>query len=178
MLEVLSLEIQMYTEQKNDKKLKQLYAKSLRVRSAVPHPLIMSHIRECGKPYKFLVPKKKLFTSKFTGGKMHLRAGEFDKAYTDFFEAFKNYDESGSPRRLNCLKYLILNSMLMKSNINPFDSQEAKPYANDPEIKALTLLIDAFQNNKMEEFVQIFEKNKVLIYHSEQQESNKSFFFF
>lgn len=92
---------------------------------------------------------------------MHLRAKEFDKAYTDFFEAFKNYDESGNPRRLNCLKYLILNSMLMKSAINPFDSQEAKPYANDPEIKALTLLINAFQNNQMGDFVIIFERNKV-----------------
>lgn len=32
------------------------------------------------------------------GGKMHLREGEFSKAHTDFFEAFKNYDESGSRR--------------------------------------------------------------------------------
>ena len=30
---------------------------------------------------------------------MHLREKEFDKAHTDFFEAFKNYDESGSARR-------------------------------------------------------------------------------
>ena len=37
---------------------------------------------------------------------MHLREGEFEKAHTDFFEAFKNYDESGSPRRTTCLKYL------------------------------------------------------------------------
>ena len=29
---------------------------------------------------------------------MHLREGEFSSAHTDFFEAFKNYDESGSPR--------------------------------------------------------------------------------
>ena len=29
---------------------------------------------------------------------MHLREGEFSRAHTDFFEAFKNYDESGSPR--------------------------------------------------------------------------------
>ena len=29
---------------------------------------------------------------------MHLREEEFEKAHTDFFEAFKNYDESGSPR--------------------------------------------------------------------------------
>ena len=32
------------------------------------------------------------------GGKMHLREGEFSQAHTDFFEAFKNYDEAGSPR--------------------------------------------------------------------------------
>lgn len=69
MLEVLSLEIQMYTEQKNDKKLKQLYAKSLRVRSAVPHPLIMSHIRECGKKYKFLAQKKNCLLVSLQGEK-------------------------------------------------------------------------------------------------------------
>ena len=51
------------------------------------------------------------------------REGEFEKAHTDFFEAFKNYDESGSPRRTTCLKYLVLANMLMKSGINPFDSQ-------------------------------------------------------
>ena len=32
------------------------------------------------------------------GGKMHLREGEYELAHTDFFEAFKNYDEAGSPR--------------------------------------------------------------------------------
>ena len=29
----------------------------------------------------------------------------------------------------------------MKSGINPFDSQEAKPYKNDPEILAMTNLV-------------------------------------
>jgi hypothetical protein len=28
------------------------------------------------------------------GGKMHLREGEYEKAHTDFFEAFKNYYNS------------------------------------------------------------------------------------
>lgn len=51
------------------------------------------------------------------GGKMHLRENEFDRAHTDFFEAFKNYDESGSPRRTTCLKYLVLANMLMKSGM-------------------------------------------------------------
>lgn len=117
---------------------------------------------------------------------MHLREGEFEKAHTDFFEAFKNYDESGSPRRTTCLKYLVLANMLvhynyfiyylqvksivitetligfrlMKSGINPFDSQEAKPYKNDPEILAMTNLVSAYQNNDINEFEKILKQNR------------------
>ena len=35
----------MYTEQKNNKKLKALYEQSLHIKSAIPHPLIMGVIR-------------------------------------------------------------------------------------------------------------------------------------
>lgn len=109
---------------------------------------------------------------------MHLREGEFEKAHTDFFEAFKNYDESGSPRRTTCLKYLVLANMyvfsiisvktyvlnycyrLMKSGINPFDSQEAKPYKNDSEILAMTNLVNAYQTNDINEFELILKQNR------------------
>jgi len=94
---------------------------------------------------------------------MHLREGEFEKAHTDFFEAFKNYDESGSPRRTTCLKYLVLANMLMKSGINPFDSQEAKPYKNDVEIVAMTNLVTAYQNNDINEFENILKVNRQTI---------------
>ncbi|KAL9874461.1 COP9 signalosome complex subunit 2 [Glossina fuscipes] len=141
LLEIYALEIQMYTVQKNNKKLKALYEQSLHIKSAIPHPLIMGVIRECG-------------------GKMHLREGEFENAHTDFFEAFKNYDESGSPRRTTCLKYLVLANMLMKSGINPFDSQEAKPYKNDPEILAMTNLVVSYQNNDINEFESILRHNR------------------
>merc|ERR1712088_1306861 len=144
LLEVYALEIQMYTAQKNNKKLKALYDQSLHIKSAIPHPLILGVIRECG-------------------GKMHLREQEFEKAHTDFFEAFKNYDESGSPRRTTCLKYLVLANMLMKSGINPFDSQEAKPYKNDPEILAMTNLVSAYQNNDINEFEKILKQNRQTI---------------
>jgi hypothetical protein len=40
-----------------------LYFKSLHIKSAIPHPLILGVIRECG-------------------GKMHLREGEFEKVRT------------------------------------------------------------------------------------------------
>ena len=141
LLEIYALEIQMYTEQKNNKRLKALYSQSLHIKSAIPHPLIMGVIRECG-------------------GKMHLREGEFEKAHMDFFEAFKNYDEAGSPRRITCLKYVVLASMLMKSAINPFDSQETKPYKYDQEIAAVTNLINAYQVGDLDTFENVLTENR------------------
>lgn len=141
LLEIYALEIQMYTEQKNNKALNMLYEQAIHVKSAIPHPLIMGTVRECG-------------------GKMHLRNGEFSKAHTDFFEAFKNYDESGSQRRIVCLKYVVLANMLMKSDINPFDSQETKAFQNEPEIVIMTQLVAAYQDSNIELFEQIIEDNR------------------
>lgn len=45
----------------------------------------------------------------------------------------------------------------MKSGINPFDSQEAKPYKNDPEILAMTNLVQAYQNDDIKEFETILK---------------------
>ena len=45
LLEIYALESQMYTAQKNNKKLKALYEQSLHIKSAIPHPLIMGVIR-------------------------------------------------------------------------------------------------------------------------------------
>jgi COP9 signalosome complex subunit 2 len=94
------------------------------------------------------------------GGKMHMYEQEWDNAQTDFFEAFKNYDEAGSPQRIQCLKYLVLANMLMESQINPFDSQETKPYANDPQILVLTNLVHAFQLKNLKEFERILKANR------------------
>ncbi|KAM3264755.1 COP9 signalosome complex subunit 2 [Capsicum annuum] len=141
LLEVYAIEIQMYTDTKNNKKLKELYNKALSVKSAIPHPRIMGIVRECG-------------------GKMHMAERTWAEAATDFFEAFKNYDEAGNHRRIQCLKYLVLANMLMESEVNPFDGQEAKPYKNDPEILAMTNLIAAYQRNEILEFEKILKSNR------------------
>lgn len=75
LLEVYALEIQMYTEQKNTKRLKQLYHKALYVKSAIPHPRIMGIIRECG-------------------GKMHMHERIWSEAATDFFEVHQQLQPS------------------------------------------------------------------------------------
>ena len=46
--EIYALEIQMYNETKNYKKLKEIYNASNSVRSAIPHPRILGVIKECG----------------------------------------------------------------------------------------------------------------------------------
>lgn len=98
-------------------------------------------------------------------------------AQSDFFESFRNYDEAGSLQRIQVLKYLVLASMLMKSEINPFESQETKPYVKrltfwcmqtdlpnryktDPRIVAMTDLVEAYQRNEIHKYESILEKNK------------------
>ncbi|CAH0490904.1 unnamed protein product [Peronospora farinosa] len=144
LLEVYALQIQMYTAQKDNKKLVSIYEKALRTKSGVAHPKIIGVIHECG-------------------GKMYMMQREWDKARSDFFSGFKSYDEAGEPRRLQCLKYLVLANMLSESQVNVFDSQEAKPYENDKEIVAMTMLTDAFLHDKIKVFEHVLTQNQEAI---------------
>jgi len=90
-------------------------------------------------------------------------AENWKEAQSDFFESFKNYDEAGSLQRIQVLKYLVLTTMLMGSDINPFDSQETKPYKNDPRISAMTDLVDAYQRDDIHSYEKILQNNKDLL---------------
>ena len=72
-------------------------------------------------------------------------ADNWEAAQVDFFQAFRNYDEAGSELRIKVLKYLVLAHMLTGNDVNPFDSQETKPYREDPNIIAMTSLVNAYQ---------------------------------
>ena len=85
------------------------------------------------------------------------------EAQSDFFESFRNYDEAGSLQRIQVLKYLVLTTMLMKSNINPFDSQETKPYKNDPRIAAMTDLVDAYQRDDIHRYESVLQNSKDML---------------
>lgn len=141
MLEIYALEIQMLTELKKYKDVQKIYDNCFRIQSAVAHPLIISVIKECG-------------------AKMYLKAGEYAKAFTNFFEAFKNFAEASSSRKYICLKYLLLTSMLMKSEIDPFDSPELKPYKNNEKLKSMIDLNTAYQTDNMKQFEKVFQRNK------------------
>ncbi|TFK77522.1 PCI-domain-containing protein [Pluteus cervinus] len=144
LLEIYALEIQMYNETRNHKKLKEIYNATNNVRSAIPHPRIMGVIKECG-------------------GKMWMGERQWNRASEDFFESFRNYDEAGSPQRIQVLKYLVLANMLTGSEVNPFDSQETKPYKNDSQIKAMTDLVDAYQRREVHSAEKILRDNRSTI---------------
>jgi COP9 signalosome complex subunit 2 len=50
--------------------------------------------------------------------------------------------------------------MLHASTINPFDSQEARPYRDAPEIVAMTNLVQAFHSNDIQAFEKILRENQ------------------
>ena len=95
--------------------MQQLYQKALAIKSAIPHPRIMGIIRECG-------------------GKMHMAERQWAEAATDFFEAFKNYDEAGNQRRIQCLKYvckslpLLLRVLMLGSTLCHSSYPKDNPY--------------------------------------------------
>lgn len=144
LVDIYAVEIQLHTELKNDARLKQLYYQALAINSAIPHPRTIGLIRECG-------------------AKMHMREFNWDEAFADFFDAFKNYDEAGSPRRIACLKYWVLASLLANKAVDPFDSTESKPYKTHPEIIPMDQLKDAHHANDVAQFEKVLAQHSKVI---------------
>ena len=140
-MEIAALQIQLYSRQKDTKKLLQVYQRAMSVRGGIPHPRTLALIQELG-------------------GKMHMSQRNFDEASQSFFQAFKSYDEAGDRARLRCLKYLVMAGMLHASSINPFDSHEARAHRDDPEIVAMNNLVQAFHNDDIRRFELILDKNE------------------
>lgn len=140
-MEIAALQIQLYSRLKDTKKLRAAYHRAMSVRGGIPHPRTLALIQELG-------------------GKMHMSQRNFDEASQSFFQAFKSYDEAGDRSRLRCLKYLVMASMLHASSINPFDSHEARAHRDDPEIVAMTNLVQAFHNDDIKTFEKILYKNE------------------
>ena len=88
---------------------------------------------------------------------MYLEEKEWTLAYNEFFEGFRNYQEAGNSRATQCLKYVVLANMLTSSNINPFDSREAKVYQDVEEVGAMLLLRSAYEANDIVQFEKILK---------------------
>jgi COP9 signalosome complex subunit 2 len=131
LLEIYALEIQMCTQTKNSARMKEIYPKTINLSSAIVDPRNVAVIRE-------------------SAGRMFMTEKKWEEAYNEFWESFKNYQETGNAGAKVVLKYVVLSSMLALSGINPFDSREAKVYQEDPEINAMAQLRTAYETNDIQ----------------------------
>jgi len=140
LLEVLALQMQCAVSGviSGPSGLRRLVTRASTIQSAIPHPRTLGTIHECG-------------------GKVMLFEHKWSNAKQEFFDAFKNYDESGSPRRVVCLRYIVLASLLENTNINPFESPETKSLASHEDILPVVELWDAFEKFDVERFNKAIE---------------------
>lgn len=145
LLEVYSLEIQLCTLTLNRMRMRDVYPKTLKLNSAISDPRIMGVIRE-------------------EGGKMYMAEENWIGAYNEFYEAFIAYQEAGNSRAKDCLKYVVLASILSLSDINPFSAREAKVYAEDREILAMSELRTCLEDVDLPKFERVLKdkRNRIL----------------
>jgi COP9 signalosome complex subunit 2 len=77
---------------------------------------------------------------------------DWEGAYRDFYEAFTSFQQAGSPRAVQCLRYTLLANMVAGMEVDPFDSQEAKAYQREPLIAAMVTLRQAYEKDDMASF--------------------------
>jgi COP9 signalosome complex subunit 2 len=85
-------------------------------------------------------------------GSKSMAAGDWHAAYRDFYDAFSAYQQAGSPRAVQCLRYTLLANMVANMSVDPFDSPEAKAFQRDPLIASFVQLRQAFENDDMARF--------------------------
>lgn len=141
LIEVYCLEIRLCTATSDRSRLKEVYPKTLNLRTAISHPRIMGMIRE-------------------EGGKMNMAEGNWGEAYNELFAAFLAYQEAGDIRAKSCLKYLVLASMLALSKINPFAAKETNVYAEDREILAMSELRQCLEATDLPKFERILSDKR------------------
>ncbi len=88
-------------------RIKEIYYKTKSISITVADPRTMGVIKD-------------------THGKMLMIEKDWEEARKELFEAFKSYQEVGSNRAKQMLKYVVIVSILANSSLNPFDNVEAK----------------------------------------------------
>eukprot|EP01105_Mastigella_eilhardi_P007480 TRINITY_DN18915_c0_g1_i1.p1 TRINITY_DN18915_c0_g1~~TRINITY_DN18915_c0_g1_i1.p1 ORF type:complete len:469 (+),score=165.03 TRINITY_DN18915_c0_g1_i1:71-1408(+) len=133
LVDIYAMGIQLHQALHNTVMLKTLCKKALQFTHAIPHPRVLGVIRECS-------------------GMVDMEEKDYARANQDFFDAFKNYDEAGSPKRVQCLKYLVFARMIELSEINPFSSSETLPYKGSPDMQVMMTIYDAYEKQDIKLF--------------------------
>ena len=127
LMEVYSIQMQMYSAQGEHKRLGELVERARgKLRAAVSTPSVNGVINECL-------------------GKVRMAGRRWDDARVAFATAFQSFEEAGARERtLANLNYYLLANMLSSSRINPFDEKTAKSYERSPAVEAMVRLTELY----------------------------------
>merc|ERR1712232_7866 len=93
-------------------------------------------------------------------GKMYASMNQWDEAYTNFFDAFRSYQDIGHKDTKSCLKYVVIASMLAEVDTNPFATQEAGVFKQDTQIMPISNLLEAFDEDDIRRFEDTLRRDK------------------
>jgi len=144
LLEIYSIKIQLMAAANNRVALNELFERTNQLCADVNDPRSMSVIKECW-------------------GKMYASMNQWDQAYTNFFDAFRSYQDIGHQNVKQCLKYVVIASMLSETDTNPFATQEAAVFKTNNDIMPIANLLDAFDNDNIKQFEDTLRRSKHLI---------------
>lgn len=115
-LEVYTLKIQYCCLVGQYADLKTLYPKTIALTRLVADTRTVAILKECGGKY------------------LYMREHRWLEAYNELFEAFQTYQASGnSDKAKTLLDTVMVANLLCSSDINPFDSREARVYISEKQ---------------------------------------------
>lgn len=136
-LEVIAAEIELVQKTSVDLvRLAQLHLESTRIKSSITHPRTMGVIKECGAT-------------------LHFHRGNYEKAFVDFYDAFKSYDEAGAQAKKRVLKCYAVCLLLTELEVNAFELPETRTYASLEEFAPLLELTRCFEQGDLERFMAV-----------------------
>lgn len=128
--EVLALQMQMYAEVHETRKLKVLHSEAIGLSGVVTDARVNAMLKECG-------------------AMIYLSDKNWENAQADLLESFKSYQQLANPKAKQMLKLLLVTSMVGGSEINPMTLSEAKVYQEDIEVGPIANLRKAYENNQI-----------------------------
>ncbi|KAH9599410.1 Proteasome component (PCI) domain [Trypanosoma melophagium] len=134
-----ALLLEVYSKKNDFKRMRDTFLSAISIANTIPPSRVAGSVLECG-------------------GKMYMHIRDWTSAFRSFSVAFRNYNESGDPRRMDCLKYLVLSCMLSGSTTDPFATHETKNFEDTEEILPMAKLMKTFTDNDVQGFFHVVEQ--------------------
>ena len=132
----------MCIDTREQRRMKMVYNLTQKFSSVIEDPRVVGIIKECG-------------------GKMYMSEKRWEAALEEFRASFQCMVESGNPRAVTMLKYLILTSLLSQTEVDFLGTREAKVYAQNAEIIGMTNLKLGFENNNVDQIQKILADKSI-----------------